>query len=111
LVAPAIVELKTGPSMLVRAVWYVLIGWWLTGFVMALAWVLAITIIGLPITFYLVNRIPSVLTLRPRAQQFELVTDADGVTRYKRIATEQSSLLLRLLCGSSSSAGGRRSPG
>jgi uncharacterized membrane protein YccF (DUF307 family) len=97
LVAPAIVELKTGPSMLVRAVWYVLIGWWLTGFVMALAWVLAITIIGLPITFYLVNRIPSVLTLRPRAQQFELVTDADGVTRYKRIATEQSSLLLRLL--------------
>jgi uncharacterized membrane protein YccF (DUF307 family) len=97
LVAPAIVELKTGPSMLVRAVWYVLIGWWLTGFVMALAWVLAITIIGLPITFYLVNRIPSVLTLRPRAQQFELVTDADGVTRYKRIATEQSGLLLRLL--------------
>jgi uncharacterized membrane protein YccF (DUF307 family) len=97
LVAPAIVELKTGPSMLVRAVWYVLIGWWLTGFVMAFAWVLAITIIGLPITFYLVNRIPSVLTLRPRAQQFELVTDADGVTRYKRIATEQSSLLLRLL--------------
>jgi uncharacterized membrane protein YccF (DUF307 family) len=97
LVAPAIVELKTGPSMLVRAVWYVLIGWWLTGFVMALAWVLAITIIGLPITFYLVNRIPSVLTLRPRAQQFELVTGADGVTRYQRIATEQSGLLLRLL--------------
>jgi uncharacterized membrane protein YccF (DUF307 family) len=96
-VAPAIVELKTGPSILVRAVWYVLVGWWLTGFVMALAWLLAVTIIGLPLTLYLVNRIPTVLTLRPRSQQFELVTGADGVTRYERIATEQSGLLIRLL--------------
>ena len=78
--APAIVELKTGPSILVRAVWYVLIGWWLTGIVMSLAWFLAITVIGLPLTFYLVNRIPTVLTLRPRHEQYELVTGADGVT-------------------------------
>lgn len=95
--APSIVEVKTGPNMLVRAVWYVLVGWWLTGFVMGLAWALAITVIGLPITFYLVNRIPTVLTLRPRAQQFELVTGADGVTRYERLATEQSGLLIRFL--------------
>lgn len=95
--APAIVEVKTGPSMLVRAVWYVLVGWWLTGFVMGLAWVLAITIVGLPITFYLVNRIPTVLTLRPRAEQYELVTGTDGVTRYERLATEQYGLLVRLV--------------
>lgn len=95
--APAIVELKTGPNMLVRAVWYVLVGWWLTGFVMGLAWVLAITIVGLPITFYLVNRIPTVLTLRPRAEQYELVTGTDGVTHYQRLATEQYGLLVRLL--------------
>ena len=95
--APAIVEVKSGPNMLVRAVWYVLVGWWLTGFVMDLAWVLAVTIVGLPITFYLVNRIPTVLTLRPRAEQYELVTGADGVTRYQRLATEQYGILVRLL--------------
>jgi len=95
--APAIVELKTGPHILVRAVWYVVVGWWLTGLVMGIAWFLAITIIGLPLTFYLVNRIPTVLTLRPRAEQYELVTGADGVSRYQRLETEQSSLPIRLV--------------
>jgi uncharacterized membrane protein YccF (DUF307 family) len=94
---PAILEFKTGPSMLVRIVWYFVIGWWLTGLVMGLAWVAAITIIGLPLAFYLVNRIPTVLTLRPRRERFALVTGADGITRHERIATEQSSLLIRLL--------------
>ncbi len=94
---PAIVELKTGPHILVRAVWYIVVGWWLTGFVMALAWVLAITVIGLPIGSYLINRIPTVLTLRPRNEQYELVTGADGVTRYERLETEQSSVPIRLL--------------
>jgi uncharacterized membrane protein YccF (DUF307 family) len=94
---PAIVEHKTGPSLLVRAVWYVLVGWWLTALVMGLAWFFAATIIGLPLTFYLVNRIPTVLTLRPRAEQYQLVTGADGVSRYQRLETEQSSLAVRLL--------------
>ena len=95
--APAIIELKTGPHILVRAVWYVVIGWWLTGLVMGLAWAFAITVIGLPIAFYLVNRIPTVLTLRPRNEQYEIVTGADGVARYQRLETEQSSLAIRLL--------------
>jgi uncharacterized membrane protein YccF (DUF307 family) len=93
---PAIVEVTTGPSLLVRAVWYVFAGWWLTGIVMGLAWFLAATIVGLPITFYLVNRIPTVLTLRPRAEQYQLVTGADGVTRYQRLETEQTDLLIRI---------------
>lgn len=97
MVQAPVLELKTGPSMLVRVVWYLLIGWWLTGLVMGLAWFAAITILGLPIAFYLVNRIPTVLTLRPRRERFALVTGADGVMRHERIATEQSSYLIRLL--------------
>jgi uncharacterized membrane protein YccF (DUF307 family) len=95
--APAILELKTGPPMLIRAVWYVLVGWWLTGLVMGIAWFLAITIVGLPLTFYLVNRVPTILTLRPRREQYTLVTGADGITRHERIATEQSTWAIRLL--------------
>jgi uncharacterized membrane protein YccF (DUF307 family) len=90
-------ELKTGPNMLVRAVWYLLIGWWLTGILMAVAWVAAITLIGLPLTFWLVNRIPTVLTLRPRREQYAMVTGADGIVRYQRIRTEQTSAVVRLL--------------
>ena len=92
-----VLELKTGPSILVRAIWYLVIGWWLTGLVMGVAWFLAITIIGMPITFYLVNRIPTLLTLRPRLEQYAVVTGADGITRHERIATEQTSLPVRLL--------------
>jgi len=92
----AIVELKTGPSMLVRLVWYLLAGWWLTGLGMAVAWAAGITLIGLPISFYIVNRIPTLLTLRPRRERFTMVTGADGVTRFERIATEQTSALIRL---------------
>jgi uncharacterized membrane protein YccF (DUF307 family) len=93
---PARIELKTGPHILVRVVWYVFIGWWLIGIVMAIAWLAAIIVIGLPLTFYLVNRIPTVLTLRPRREQYELVTAEDGITRYRRISTAQTSLLLRI---------------
>lgn len=92
-----VLELKSGPSMLVRAVWYLLVGWWLTGLVMSVAWFLAITIVGLPLTFYLVNRVPTVLTLRPRREMYAVVTGADGITRHERIATEQSSWAIRLL--------------
>lgn len=53
----AVLGLKTGPSMVVRVVWYLVIGWWLTGLVMGLAWICAITIVGLPLAFYIVNRV------------------------------------------------------
>lgn len=36
------------------------------------------------------------LTLRPRRERFALVTGADGITRHQRVATEQSSLVIRL---------------
>jgi uncharacterized membrane protein YccF (DUF307 family) len=91
------VELKTGPHILVRAVWYIFIGWWLTGISMFVAWIAAITLIGLPLTFWLVNRIPTVLTLRPRREQYAMVTGTDGVMRYQRIKTAQNPWWLRLL--------------
>ncbi len=93
----AILEVKTGPHILVQIVWYLFVGWWLTGIAMAIAWVAAIVVIGLPLTFWLVNRIPTVLTLRPRRQQFVMVTDTDGVTRMQSLATKQTAVVLRIV--------------
>lgn len=95
--AHGVIELRSGPNLLIRAVWYLLVGWWLTGLAMALAWIVAITIIGLPLAFFLINRIPTALTLRPRSERYNLVTDEYGVTRYERIQTEQSTFVVRLL--------------
>ena len=80
-----------------RVVWYLFVGWWLTGIAMAIAWLAAIVIIGLPLSFWLVNRIPTVLTLRPRRQQFVMVTGADGVTRMQSLATKQTAVVLRIV--------------
>jgi hypothetical protein len=92
-----IVELKSGPHILVRIVWYVLAGWWITGIAMGIAWFAAIIVIGLPLTFYLVNRIPTLLTLRPRRARFAMVTGDDGSTGYRRISTEQTSAIVRIV--------------
>jgi len=92
---PQVLETSNGPNLLFRALWYLLVGWWLTGIVMAIAWAAAVLIIGLPLTFWLVNRIPTVLTLRPRHERYYAVTDATGITRYQKISTPQSGLLVR----------------
>ena len=60
---------SSGPGLLVRTVWFVLVGWWLTAIVNIVAYAIALTIIGLPIAFMIFNRLPTVLTLRPRTVQ------------------------------------------
>jgi uncharacterized membrane protein YccF (DUF307 family) len=62
-------QTKSGPGLLVRAIWFVFIGWWLTGIMSAIAWFAMITIIGLPLGIYLINRIPTFITLRPRTYE------------------------------------------
>ena len=92
-----VLEVKTGPPILVRIVWYLLVGWWVTGIAMAIAWLAAIVIVGLPLSFWLVNRIPTMLTLRPRREEYLVVTGTDGVTRMQKLATQQTGVLLRIV--------------
>jgi uncharacterized membrane protein YccF (DUF307 family) len=82
---------------LVRAIWFILVGWWLTAIVIVLAYALAITVLGLPFAFALFNRIPAFLTLRRRTKTYQVETNAEG-TRYltsKNVA--QRPLLLRAI--------------
>jgi uncharacterized membrane protein YccF (DUF307 family) len=52
------------PPFLIRAVWFFLVGWWLSFFWANLAWAIATTLIGLPIGIWMLNRLPAVTTLR-----------------------------------------------
>jgi uncharacterized membrane protein YccF (DUF307 family) len=49
--------------LLARAVWFVLIGWWLGGIWMAAAWLISLPIITLPLAIWMMNRIGGVMTL------------------------------------------------
>jgi uncharacterized membrane protein YccF (DUF307 family) len=85
---------RGGPGFLVRIVWYILVGWWLSGLAIAVGWLLAITIIGLPLAFAIFNRIPAIMTLRGRTLMYE-ATVQDGVTYLKGRTHDQHSLLVR----------------
>ncbi len=50
-------------SLLVRALYFVFVGWWLSFLWANAAAILAITIIGLPISIWLANRLPFVTSL------------------------------------------------
>lgn len=52
------------PSLVVRAIWFVAVGWWLTGVLLSVAWVLNVTVVGLPIGIKLINMVPKALTLK-----------------------------------------------
>lgn len=78
--------------LLLRVIWFLLLGWELTGIWIFVAWFLNLTIIGLPLGLWMLNRVPQVLTLkaRPGAWDLDLST---GRTKY--LGVKQRSFLLR----------------
>jgi len=55
-------------SLLVRALWFVVVGWWATPVVVNAAWALNATVVLIPLGIKLINLIPTVLTLaEPRS--------------------------------------------
>ena len=82
-------ERKTGPGLLVRALWWLFIGWWLSGIVVGIAWAALVTIIGIPLGVWLINRLPTVLTLRPRSRTWQLGQDEAGQTVMTEVGREQ----------------------
>jgi uncharacterized membrane protein YccF (DUF307 family) len=65
---------------LVRALWFVFVGWWATPAVVNVAWFLNATVILLPLGIKLINLVPTVLTLKePRS-----VVDPDSTGEGQR---------------------------
>jgi uncharacterized membrane protein YccF (DUF307 family) len=89
--APVVVAPSRGPGLLVRALYFILFGWWLSGIWAVVAWVLCITIIGLPFGLYMLNRLPQVVTLKPRRSDLVVTTTGRVVER----AVAQVPFLLR----------------
>jgi uncharacterized membrane protein YccF (DUF307 family) len=78
-VGTAIVD-KSGPNLLIRMVWWLFIGWWASGLVVGIAWLALVTIVGIPFGIWLINRLPTVLTLRPRTREWSIGQDENGRT-------------------------------
>jgi len=61
---------KQGHSLIVRALWFVFVGWWLSAFFITAGYLLAATVILLPVGLWFLNRVPQAQTLRARSREF-----------------------------------------
>jgi len=91
-----VMQTKSGPGFLIRAVWFIFVGSWLTGIMSFVAWVAMITIIGLPVGIYLINRIPTFITLRPRTREVSAIME-EGILRITESKRTQQPWYVRLL--------------
>ena len=76
-----VVERTNGPGLLIRALYFILFGWWFSGIWAVVSWVLCLTIIGLPLGLYMLNRLPQVVTLKPSRSDLILTTTGRVVER------------------------------
>jgi uncharacterized membrane protein YccF (DUF307 family) len=60
---PSPVPTSSSASLIVRVVYFVLIGWWVSFLWMQFAWLAAVMVIGLPLSFQMFERVGTVMTL------------------------------------------------
>lgn len=77
---------EKGPGCLVRILYFLFVGLWLGGIWTVAAWILNITIIGMPLGLWMINRLPQIMTLKPVRTQ-KKVEVVDG-----KLVSQQSSI-------------------
>lgn len=55
---------STQLNFFIRAVYFALVGWWLSGIWMSIAYTFCLLVIGMPVGFWMFDKTPSVLTLQ-----------------------------------------------
>jgi len=91
----ASVSTDQGPSLVVRAVYFLLIGWWASGIWLGVAWLLNVTIVLMPVGIKMINYVPKVVSLKDRTIEMESHTDANGDVTVTQRSKPQHSLLVR----------------
>ena len=88
---------QKNPGCLVQLLWFLLIGWWAGQLWIALAWLLMLTVVGIPLGVMMMNQVPRVIALRGQAGGVS-VTTAGSVTKVTTgVAVAQHNIVLRTI--------------
>jgi uncharacterized membrane protein YccF (DUF307 family) len=86
-----------GFPFILRVLWFFLIGWHVTLYWIVAAWVLNLTIIGMPLGLWMLNRVPLVLTLRTQ-RSYSAAEMRDGqVIEWRTQNVPQAPFLVRAI--------------
>jgi len=91
-----IVDVRRGPGCLIQLLWFLFIGWWVLQFWVAVAWLFLVSILGIPLGIWMLNRVPLVVALRdPREVRYRMTQIGTGNWVYQEIGAEQYPFLVR----------------
>ncbi len=85
------------PNIILRFLWFIVIGWWVGYIVVGAAFILEAIIIGIPLAIYLFDRLPAIMTLKAPRRKLEVYEDIKGRLETRELRPQQYNLLLRIL--------------
>ncbi len=89
------VETRRSPGGLLQLLWFFFIGIWLGQIWMIAAWILMLTIIGIPLGVAMLNMLPKVFALREPTRRVRVYRAADGSLSEVEVSRPQVNILLR----------------
>ncbi len=81
------VVVRSQPGCLIQLLYFVFIGWWLGALAISLAYLLFLTIIGMPLGVMIINKIPLLIALR----------NTEPVISIAGQKTKQRNILIRII--------------
>jgi hypothetical protein len=65
-------------GIIVRALYYIFIGWWFGLLWALLSWVMYATVIGAPLGIKMLNRVPGAISLKAREKELRVTAEPSG---------------------------------
>lgn len=92
-----VINSSKNPGCLIQLLWFAFIGWWLGQAWMVVAWLLMVSIIGIPLGVMMLNMLPKVIALRDPTEHKLIITRHDGLVSTQAIDAPQINFLVRVV--------------
>jgi uncharacterized membrane protein YccF (DUF307 family) len=88
---------KKNPGCLVQLLWFVFIGWWAGQLWIALAWLLMLSVVGIPFGVMMLNKMPQVIALRGQSGGITVTRVGDVTLVTTGVSVPQHNIVLRAI--------------